>query len=134
MANPGDLAGSEKIITLTPITNALTRSVIYASSGCNNLAITWDANVDVANALYFHVLVSFDRLAASFYPITLPSNPVVAGINNNYRMYTDRYQATATENKGAFFVPMLWPFFRIQAITDIAAAASLTLTIRNAVS
>ena len=133
MANPGDVAGTEKIITLS-VSNALVRSEIIPSSGCNNLSITWDAILDVAGSLYFHVLVSHDRNAASFYPLTLPSDPVVVGTNKNYKMYTDRYEATPTENRGGFFVPMLFSFYRIQAITDIAADATLILSLRNAIS
>jgi len=134
MANPGDVAGSQRILTMSGITNALQRTEILSSGGCNNLSITWDADVDIAASIFFHFLVSFDHSAASFYPMTLPSNPTVAGINNNYKMYTHRYEATATENRGGFFVPMLWPFYRVQAITDIAANATLILTIRNSIS
>lgn len=134
MANPGDLAGSEVEINIDGITNSNKRSALFCASGCNNLAVTYDADIDIAAALYVQFLVSFSRTAAVFWPICLPSNPQVNNNNWDYQLYPNRFVITANTTKGAFFVPMLWPFYRIQVSTDQGADAGILLNIRHAIS
>lgn len=133
MANPGNISGSRKTISLTGITSVTPKtSAVFPCQGVNHLTVYYSADLGTLTDIKWFFLISYDGI--SFFPYCPPKEPAVSTVFYDYKQYIDRYTCSTGTTTGAFYMPMMSSFFVAIAVGVGIGTGTLSIVAENSVA